>query len=1157
MKPTASLRHFLCIASSVLLAAPLTHAASGTWLGTSGDWGTAGTWSGGTLAEGTGFTANFTGVDISADQIINLEAARTIGNITFTDTTTSSNNLTISGANILTLDVASGASLIDVTQADRTLTISSQIAGADGLQKNGLGTLILSGNNNYTGITTVSAGTLKVGHANAIGAAGDNNHTIVGSGATLDLNGFSIGEQFGKSSATQTDGFVDITSILTNSSATAATVTGGILFNAGGEFTVNGSNGGITLNTVSNSTGAGTITLTKSGANTLTLAGTVDNSYMAMSVSAGTVILGKTSSASVHAVGSGLTLNNAAIAQLGGSGGDQIFNNADVTLNGTSALDMNGKNETINGLTGVSGTTIYNTANATASTLTVGNANGTSAFGGVIANNAGGGQTGTLAVTKIGSGVLTLSGNNSYSGVTAISAGILAISHSNALGNNTGNTTITATGASGGPQLQLSGNINSPENITLNGSSDANQYNGVILNTSGTNTLSGNITLASPTSSIRITSNGGELILGGTISQTGTTRNLRLQTLPGAFITVNNAIANNGGQLDILGSASGAATGIITLKGASTGIGATSINENGTLKLGINDAIKTTSNLTLGVVSTAAGFDFATFDLAGFNQTVAGLIGTKNTSNIGADDKRVVTNSAASGTSLLTVGNGNATSIFNGVILNGATAAVALTKIGTGTQTLAGVNTYTGTTTIKAGTLALGASGTFANSATVVVGDAGSSGAVLDLTSKASFAFGSGQTVKGIGTINIGAGKTITINGALAKGNSIGTQAYLGNLTLAGNDQIELGNSTGAGTYASPYNSDLGNVSGNLTLGGTLSVIDNAGADSNGSISAGSYKIYTYLGTTSGSYSSITNATGYRADIVNNGAGTGSGQGIYLDNYRVAAAASTQTVTLNTRTGVAVSTSLSLTNTNNVTAPFQENLGTTGFSGTSSGYTATGSATGIADGGTGSGTLSVGVDAGTVATAGTYSGSTTLGLQTEEVNSSGLGNAGVGNQAVTINITAYDFATAAFSKTAGDGSLTGSGLSYTLDFGTGLALNTNYTATLQLANGMFSLYKDSLQGAYGTVGGAFSETAGNFASLTSGGTDTFTISFFTGSTGTFTDTLTFDGTSLNSPLGNSALSQINIGISATAIPEPRAALLGGLGLLVLLRRRRN
>ncbi len=291
---------------------------------------------------------------------------------------------------------------------------------------------------------------------------------------------------------------------------------------------------------------------------------------------------------------------------------------------------------------------------------------------------------------------------------------------------------------------------------------------------------------------------------------------------------------------------------------------------------------------------------------------------------------------------------------------------------------------------------------------------------------------------------------------------------------------------------------------------------------------------------------------------MNNGAGTGSGQGIYLDNYRVAAAASTQTVTLNTRTGVSVSTSLSLTNTNNVTAPFQENLGTTGFSGTTSSFTASGSATGIAGGGTGSDSLSVGVTAGTVGTAGIYSGATTLGLQTEDVNSSGLGNAGVGNQIVTINVNAYDFATAAFSQTAGDGSLTGGGVSYTLDFGTGLALNTTYTATLQLANGMFSLYKDSLQGAYGTVGGAFSETAGNFASLTSGGTDTFTVSFFTGSTGTFTDTLTFNGTSLNTPLGNAALGQINIGISAVAIPEPNVtALLGGLGMLLLLRRRRN
>ncbi|MBI1338501.1 MAG: hypothetical protein GC164_16280 [Phycisphaera sp.] len=148
-------------------------AATATWLGTSGAWSNGGIWSGGSPADGTDSTANFTGVNISADQTITLnDIGRTIGNITFTDLTTASNNLTISGSNILTLDrtgVNVTKPVIDVTQSGRTLTISAQISGDDGLQKNGAGALVLSGNNLYSGGTTISAGTVTVGHNNAFG----------------------------------------------------------------------------------------------------------------------------------------------------------------------------------------------------------------------------------------------------------------------------------------------------------------------------------------------------------------------------------------------------------------------------------------------------------------------------------------------------------------------------------------------------------------------------------------------------------------------------------------------------------------------------------------------------------------------------------------------------------------------------------------------------------------------------------------------------------------------------------------------------------------------------------------------------------------------------------------------------------------------------
>lgn len=188
---------------------------------------------------------------------------------------------------------------------------------------------------------------------------------------------------------------------------------------------------------------------------------------------------------------------------------------------------------------------------------------------------------------------------------------------------------------------------------------------------------------------------------------------------------------------------------------------------------------------------------------------------------------------------------------------------MTLTKTGAGTQALNAGNTYSGNTVIKAGTLALGASGTFANSPTIVVGDTGSSGAVLDLTAKASsFTFSNTQTVKGIGTINIGSGKTVTIAGILAPGNSIGTI-----------------NET-----------DRTAVTGNLTLtGSTLQLIDNAGANGNGTAGAGAYRLMTFTGIRTGTFGTVTNpmSSTLHESVVYYGASNGT---VDLNLYRLGAA---------------------------------------------------------------------------------------------------------------------------------------------------------------------------------------------------------------------------------------------------------------------------
>jgi len=363
-----------------------------------------------------------------------------------------------------------------------------------------------------------------------------------------------------------------------------------------------------------------------------------------------------------------------------------------------------------------------------------------------------------VALTKIGTGTQTLVGDSTYSGVTTISVGTLAITHGNALGSTAGNTTIAALGNTNGGILSLSNNITSAENITITGATEQNSYMSAILNTGGNNILSGNIIL-NGSGGIRLGTTGGTLRFSGTISQSVTSHGLAFSA--SNAITVDNAIALNGGTLQVYSA------GSVTLKGVNGvgGIGNTVISQSGTLKLGVSEALNTTGNLDIGV-GTALTTDAGTFDLAGFDQTVNVLsgIGTAATNS-----SRKVINSVA-GTKTLTLGNGGGTGTFNGVILTG-TGQVALTKTGSGTQTLAGTNTYTGATSVTGGTLKLGASGSIANSSSINV----ATGATFDVSAvTGGWTLGASQSVGGTGTL-LNTGSTITASGTLAPGNSPGT----------------------------------------------------------------------------------------------------------------------------------------------------------------------------------------------------------------------------------------------------------------------------------------------------------------------------------------------------------------------------------------------
>ena len=276
------------------------------------------------------------------------------------------------------------------------ITVSGAIGGAGALTIN-TGTAnyqnpwTFTGVNTFSGALTITAGTLSIGGSGSLGS-GTYAGAIANSG-TFTWN----------SSASQT--------------------LSGAFSSSSGTFNVNGSG-------------------------TLTLSGTTDNNALGATVnSGGKLVLAKTSSGTVHALGSATTVNSGGTLQLGGSGGDQIYSGVAVTVNSGGVFDANGKSESMTSLT-LSGTGIssagalINSASATTATIT-----GTAATGFPLGADTSMGGVGNLtlagviggahALTKVGTGTFTLNSANSYSGNTTVSAGTLALGANNVLPSTT------------------------------------------------------------------------------------------------------------------------------------------------------------------------------------------------------------------------------------------------------------------------------------------------------------------------------------------------------------------------------------------------------------------------------------------------------------------------------------------------------------------------------------------------------------------------------------------------------------------------------------------------------------------------------------------------------------------------------------------------
>jgi len=532
--------------------------------------------------------------------------------------------------------------------------------------------------------------------------------------------------------------------------------------------------------------------------------------------------------------GAGITdLNTLMVRNDAGNGNAAINRLVDIAAGETLRLGVTGSiwNQGSLVTSGVATLTIGAANNVGA--ITAGGADNTA--GELIINNSGSGEilirssitdngTGAVTLIRTGSGnQVVFSGVNTYSGGTVITQGRNRFDNVGGLGS--GAVTVTA-----GGQLWLNAGGTYAQTFNLAGTGYGENGIPGAIRFSGGQTLSGQINLI------------GDTRLGAVNASSVT-------TLAGK-ITGDYA-------LDLSGGAGG--TNIIQLNSTANDFtGNLSINTNFvatptafnsanvTIRLGASEVIPNGLGKGNVILSGSSSSSPVTLDLNGFDETINSLI------SYGTHANTAITNGKANSTSTLTIGDNNsstlvtdtatATTFFGGVIKDTGTGIMALTKIGEGTQTFTGANTYSGATTINKGTLMAGAVNTLsANSAVTIANDPT---AMLALTNGLADYSQTILSLSGGGTVNLGtiaAADTVSTPGTRLTTGSTADTTYSGTIVGAGG-LVKQGTGkftiTGANTYVGTTQVNEGNLQvGQSGAGqsGTGAVVVSSGATLSGS----------------------------------------------------------------------------------------------------------------------------------------------------------------------------------------------------------------------------------------------------------------------------------------------------------------------------------
>ena len=414
--------------------------------------------------------------------------------------------------------------------------------------------------------------------------------------------------------------------------------------------------------------------------------------------------------------------------------------------------------------------------------------------------------TGAGGLIKSGAGDLTLAGNNDYSGNTQLQNGTLNVASNNALGTGiliaTGGTSLDAlTGVTlqnnvqlGAGQLTVPGTADLTLTGDISGAGGLTKEGGATLTLAGANSYGGGTTLSAGT---LLVGNNAALGTGGLDAAAGTTL-----AASASGVALGNAISLDG--LVAIGNAND-----LTLTGDIDGAGGITKTGTGTLTLAGDNGYSGGTDLTAGTLRVGSDTALGTGDLTARNGTALSASTAVSLANNVLLDGSVTVN-----------GNDNLT--LTGLVADAAGSTGTLVKSGNSVLTLAGANTYSGGTTLSAGSIVVGNSAALGTGDLTVAGNGtlSSSGPGValanDIDLQAALTVNGTQPLTLAGDIN-GAGSLVkdgagtltltgsngytggtTLNGGALVGN---TDSLVGAIGTAASTTVTF-SQPGAGTYA-------------------------------------------------------------------------------------------------------------------------------------------------------------------------------------------------------------------------------------------------------------------------------------------------------------------------------------------------------------------